>query len=261
MVKIIPMAGAGQRFVNEGYKTPKPLLPINNQAMVIAAADSLPQSEKTIFICQSDHVEQFGLTAALSSYGEISTVEGLTEGQACTCMIASEQISANEEIIIGASDNGLIYDKELFQNLRQEADVLVFGFTANPAVIQKPEAYGWIQVDSNNNVTGVSVKKAISDTPLNDWAVVGAFYFKRNQDFMNAVNQMIMNNTRINNEFYVDECINNAISMGLKVKLMPVEHYICWGTPNDYETYIYWQKYYQQELPKYLKYNIKRLII
>ncbi len=253
MVKIIPMAGAGQRFVDAGYTTPKPLLPINNQAMVIAAADSLPHSEKTIFICQAPHVKQFGLQQALSSYGEIATVEGLTEGQACTCMIASEQISADDEIIIGASDNGLIYDKELFQNLRQEADVLVFGFTGNPAVTQKPEAYGWIQVDDNNNVKGVSVKKAISDTPINDWAVVGAFYFKQNKDFMDAVNQMIANNTRINNEFYVDECINNAIAMGLKVKLMPVEHYICWGTPNDYETYLYWQKYYTKELPKYLK--------
>lgn len=253
MVKIIPMAGAGQRFVDAGYTIPKPLLPINNQAMVIAAADSLPQSKKNIFICQASHVEQFGLEKALSSYGEIVTVDGLTEGQACTCIIASEVIDANEEIIIGASDNGLIYDKELFETLRQEADVLVFGFTGNPTVIQKPEAYGWIKIDDSQDVLGISVKKPISDTPLNDWAIVGAFYFKRNQDFMCAVNQMISNNTRINNEFYVDECINNAIQIGLKVKLMPVEHYICWGTPNDYETYNYWQQYYKKELPKYLK--------
>lgn len=250
MVKIIPMAGAGQRFVDAGYTTPKPLLPINNKAMVIVAADSLPSCEKTIFICQAPHVEQFGLDKALSSYGDIVTVDRLTEGQACTCMIGAEKISIDEEIVIGASDNGLIYDKDVFEQLRQEADVLVFGFTGNSTVTQKPEAYGWIKVDDQNNVLEVSVKKPISNDPLNDWAVVGAFYFKRNQDFISAVNDMIAKNTRINNEFYVDECINNAISIGLKVKLIPVEHYICWGTPNDYETYLYWQQYYQHQLPK-----------
>lgn len=253
MVKIIPMAGAGQRFVDAGYTTPKPLLPITRKPMVIAAADSLPKSTKTVFICQQKHIEKYNLKDILLSYGEVFSVDGITEGQACTCMIASQVIDPLEEIVIGASDNGLIYDEKLFQTLRQDTDVLVFGFSGNPTVLQKPEAYGWIRIDKEQNVLGVSSKKPISDTPINDWAVVGAFYFKRNQDFIRSVDQMISNNTRINNEFYVDECINNAIVAGLKVKLMPVKHYICWGTPNDYKTYLYWQQYYQQELPKYLR--------
>jgi hypothetical protein len=67
--------------------------------------------------------------------------------------------------------------------------------------------------------------------------------------FVEAAERMIAQNRRINNEFYVDECINDVIQMGFKAKVFEVDHYICWGTPNDYKTFQYWEAYYQKVKP------------
>ena len=56
----------------------------------------------------------------------------------------------------------------------------------------------------------------------------------------------IRENIRVNGEFYVDSCIQEAIEMGLKVKVFEIDHYVGWGTPNDYETYKYWQSFFHK---------------
>jgi hypothetical protein len=53
-------------------------------------------------------------------------------------------------------------------------------------------------------------------------------------------------NIRSNNEFYVDDVLNQNIKTGLNVKVFQVENYICWGTPDDYETYSYWQRFFDK---------------
>lgn len=253
MVKLIPMAGAGKRFTEQGYTIPKPLLPVNGRYMVLSAADALPQSDQTIFICQKGHISRFKLNKALDLYGKIVAVDGVTEGQACTCLEGCTHIAPEEELLIGASDNGMIYHRDLFEKLKKEADILVFGFKGDPSVLKNPEAYGWIICDEKGTVSRISVKKTISTTPCNNWAVTGAFYFKKSKYFTAAAKEMILQNRRVNNEFYVDECINDAINAGLKVLLMPVKFYICWGTPEDYETYLYWQRFFTEELPGFLE--------
>ena len=47
---------------------------------------------------------------------------------------------------------------------------------------------------------------------------------------------------KVNNEYYVDTSINDAIKLGLKCVLFEIDYYICWGTPNDLRTFEYWQK-------------------
>ena len=115
-------------------------------------------------------------------------------------------------------------------------------------VLSNPNAYGWMRVDENDNVIGVSCKRAISDRPEKDNAVVATFWFRRGRIFVKAAEKMIAENDRINNEFYVDEVIQHAIALGYRVKVLPVQRYICWGTPEDYEvyrkTFTYWKNFY-----------------
>ena len=46
---------------------------------------------------------------------------------------------------------------------------------------------------------------------------------------------------------YVDECINDLIELGLRVKVFEVDKYICWGTPNDLKTYEYWEQFHKTQ--------------
>lgn len=242
------MAGAGSRFAEKGYKVPKPLLPILNEPMVIKASKALPYSDKSIFILRDFHIKDYQIDVAIKTYfpnSEIIVLDALTEGQASTCLMAKDFINNNEELVIGASDNGMFYDKNKFEELKSKADAIVFTFRNNNSVVEKPQAYGWAIVNEENEIGEMKVKFNMPN-PMKNHAVVGAFWFKHGSDFVFAAENMIQNNRRINNEFYVDECINDLIKMGKKVFALEVNQYICWGTPNDYETFLYWESYFKQ---------------
>lgn len=253
MIALIPMAGAGSRFVEAGYSTPKPILPMLGKPMVVSAADALPPSDEYIFIVRDFQIREYGVDEHLRTYFpdcRIIVLDHLTEGQAVTCLQAKAFINNDSELLIGASDNGMIYSTESFNKAKEEADALVFSFRNNPAVIEKPSAYGWIQANEHSGmIENMSVKVPISQNPISDHAVVGTFWFKKGSMFVEAAERMISRNRRINNEFYVDECINDLLALGYKAKVFEIEHYVCWGTPNDYETFNYWESFHEKTSP------------
>jgi hypothetical protein len=55
------------------------------------------------------------------------------------------------------------------------------------------------------------------------------------------VEHLINRDGRINGEFYIDSCINDAIDLGLRCHLFEVDNFLSWGTPNDLRTFEYWQ--------------------
>ena len=247
---LVPMAGAGSRFKEEGYKIPKPLILVNQKPMVVEATCHLPEGKKYIYICRKEHIKEDRIDNKIKQFFSNSKfihIEYLTEGQAATCLLAKNEINNNEELIIGACDNGMIWDQRKFNEEKIKTDCLIWTFRNNVTVVNKPEAYGWVEINKENEAKKVSVKVPISLNPTNDHAVVGTFWFKKGKYFVDAAEEMISRNKRINNEFYVDECINNLIKLGLKVKVFEVDKYICWGTPNDLKTYEYWQSFFKSQ--------------
>lgn len=242
------MAGAGSRFTEKGYATPKPLLPVMGLPMVVQATAALPDAQKHIFILRDFHISEYKIGNRILDYypdAEIIVLEELTEGQAVTCLKARQFINNSEELIIGASDNGMIYSREKFEAMKAKADAIVFTFRHNPAVLANPKAYGWVMADEHGLISEAKVKFNMPD-PMDHHAIVGAFWFKEGRDFVAASDKMIKENRRINNEFYVDECVNDLIQMGKKVMAFEVDQYICWGTPADYETFNYWEAYFKR---------------
>jgi hypothetical protein len=71
-------------------------------------------------------------------------------------------------------------------------------------------------------------------------------FFRKGKYFMEGLHANYRENIRSNGEFYVDDVINQNIKSGLKVKVFQVKNYICWGTPDDYETYCYWQSFFNK---------------
>lgn len=249
-INIIPMAGKGSRFADQGYKDPKPLLPVDGEAMVVHAAKSLPLSKRNIFVCLEDHLNRYPIKETLESSFENVKVVGLnqvTEGQAITISLGLENEDLEKPLFIAASDNGMLYDFNELEKFLSESDPDVFAFTfsGNPTSERNPQMYGWIKT-GGQDALAVSVKIPISNTPIKDDAIVGAFYFKSVRIYLEILNKLIEKNIRVNNEYYVDSMIGLAIELGFKTNVFRVDHYICWGTPNDYNTYFYWQKFFKK---------------
>ena len=239
-VNLIPMAGAGQRFVDAGYSVPKPLIRVDGQQMFLRAARCLPEADLWIFMCRREHLDKSDLESIIKMNfpkSEVLPVDYLTAGQASTCMLAQNHIELDDRLTIGACDNGMRYDMNSYTTLINKSDVLVWTFRNNPSVLIKPEMYGWVAVNNNGRATRVSCKKPISDTPLNDHAVIGAFSFSRAEYFFDSVESMITKDRRINNEFYVDIAIDECIRKNLQVFPFEVSNYDCWGTPKDLENF------------------------
>lgn len=252
-INLIPLAGLGSRFTKEGYSDPKPLIDVSGKAMIIRAARSLPEADKWIFVCRTEHLEKYPLRETLETEFPgcvIIDIDYLTEGQASTCMLAAEHIDPEDSLAIGACDNGMTWDKEKFESMvdDESIDAMLFSFRNNVTVERNPNAYGWIKVDEDEVVQGMSVKIPISDNPVHDHAVVGSFWFRRGQDFIDKTNQMIEKKRRINDEFYVDKVFDEFIEDGMKVKVFEIDKYICWGTPNDLRTYQYWEEYFMNQI-------------
>lgn len=260
---LIPMAGEGKRFQDAGYTISKPAIPTwdvrsgQKLPMVVCAANCLPGLEdggKNLIFVERDHHQQDGtedkIRARFPQARFLVTTE-LTEGQACTCLLAKKWIDGDEELLIAGCDNGMLFDAVRFDELCQEADLLVFTYRNNDAVLKDPDAYGWMKTDEAGNITGLSIKKALSDKPKNDHAVVATFWFRHGWQFVKAAEKMITENDRIHNEFYVDEAVKHALELGYRAKVFEIERYIGWGTPKDHQeyqtTFEYWRNFAGKE--------------
>lgn len=250
---ILPLAGFGSRFSKEGYELPKPLLDVDGKPMIIQAIQSIPQSSQNIFICLNDHINKYNLDIEIKKYypnSDIYGIDNVTEGQACTCMIGidNSNIDLENPILISACDNGVYYNVEKYQQLVDNTnnDVIVWSFRNEPTSRNNPNMYAWMETDSNDNIINVSCKyfdKNKHDIK-NSHVIIGTMFFRKGKYFVGGYNKNVNNNIRTNNEFYVDDVINQCIKDGLTVKVFEVENYICWGTPNDYKTYNYWKEHF-----------------
>ncbi len=260
---LIPMAGAGSRFVEKGYKQHKPAIPTTDRRtgqkipMVVAAVRDLPFDPQDpanilVFVIRDFHKKD-GLDEQIKAYFPTSrfiVIDKLTEGQACTCLLAKELIDNDEPLIIAACDNGMQMPPNSFEKQSREADAILFTFRGNDAVQEKPQAYGWVKTEGTS-VRDVSVKVPVSDNPIRDHAIVGTFWFRRGRDFVKGAEDMIAADDRVNGEFYVDQVFRYILRAGLKTEVLELERYLCWGTPADYEAYentlSYWSRFLKEE--------------
>jgi NDP-sugar pyrophosphorylase family protein len=248
---VLPMAGKGSRFADEGYELPKPLLDVGDKPMIFQAVNCLPKSNDNVFICLEDHINNFNVGEELiDKYPntKIISINETTEGQACTCEIGINQTKLNLEnpILISACDNGVYYDTKKYEELVNDEtiDIIVWTFRNNQASKTNPNAYAWLDVDEKGFIKHVSCKNFIYDDPLTTHAIIGTMFFRKGKYFMDGLNENYKIDSRTNGEFYVDDVLNQNIKAGLTVKVFEVENYICWVTPNDYKIFTYWKNFF-----------------
>ncbi len=249
---ILPLAGKGSRFQMKGYTTPKPLIDINGEPMIVRAVQSIPTCQKNIFICLEEHLRNYPLQKTLlGAFSEEKTtvvsIPETTEGQACTCAIGLENagVLPEDPILISACDNGVDFDPEAYMALENDpsVDVIVWSFTNNPTSKRFPHMYAWMDVDHSGTVKQVSVKKYLEGA---EHCIIGTMFFRKAGIFQEGFRAIQEANIRTNGEFYVDDMLNVLIQKGYTVKVFPVDAYICWGTPTDYEIYQYWYEHFSK---------------
>jgi HAD superfamily hydrolase (TIGR01509 family) len=224
---LIPMAGAGSRFAQAGYTFPKPLIQVNGTPMIQVVVDNLQLDANYIFVVQKEHVEKYNIDSMLKIIVPNCTVietNGLTEGAACTALLAKEFINNDNPLFFANSDQFVEWNPIEFMYAMQEtqADGGIVAFK------DTHPKWSFAKVDDNGIVTEVAEKNPISDD-----ATVGYYYWKNGSDFVKYAEQMIQKNIRVNNEFYVCPVFNEAIQDGKIIRIHRAEKMWGLGTPED----------------------------
>ncbi len=251
---LIPMAGAGARFSREGYAQAKPLVPVAGVPMARRSLDTLPSAETWIAACRTEHLRQDpSLERALRADGrqvQILPVDRLTEGQASTCLLARDWLDPDAPLLIAPCDTAMVYDQEDYAALTSDprVDCVVWTFRNHPHANRHPHQYGWLRATPAGEVLGVSVKAALHDAERarRDPGIIGAVWFRRARFFLEAADALMAQNRRVNGEFYVDSAIEVLVEQGRRARLFDVQHYLCFGAPDDVRTYEYWAAYFRK---------------
>ena len=229
MKVLIPMAGEGSRFKKEGYTFPKPLIDVNGKPMIQVVVENLDFDCEYIFLIRKQHISQYpGLLDSLSRITndkfKYVEVDGLTEGAACTALLAEDLINNDEDLLIANSDQYIDYESLNFHMLKNltNVDGIVFSFNA-----VHPK-WSFVKTNSRGYVTEVAEKK-----PISNIATCGIYWYRRGSDFVSCAKQMIENDVRVNNEFYIAPVYNELINSGKT--LIPFYVNKMWGigTPED----------------------------
>lgn len=229
---LIPMAGAGSRFELAGYTFPKPLIEVKGKPMIQVVVENLNLEANYIYVVQKSHRQKYNLDTLLNLITpgcKIVETDGITEGAACTALLAKQFIDNDAPLFFANSDQFVEWDSNEFMYKMNEtnADGGMVTFTAT-----HPK-WSFAKTDDKGLVTEVAEKN-----PISDIATVGYYYWKNGSDFVKYAEQMIENNIRVNNEFYVCPVFNQAIEDCKQIRTFNTAGMWGLGTPEDLNYYL-----------------------
>jgi NDP-sugar pyrophosphorylase family protein len=212
---VLPIAGRGSRFADAGYELPKPLIPVHGVPMIETVVRNVrpAATHRFIFVALADHLRHLGMRETLERAAPgcvIVPVDRVTEGAACTVLLAREYIDNGDRLMLANSDQWVDVDINHYLATmdREHADGLIMTMKADDP------KWSFVGLDPGGFVTRVVEKQVISDE-----ATVGIYNFRHGSDFVRAADTMIGKNLRVNNEFYVAPTYNELIAEGARVTI------------------------------------------
>ena len=231
------MAGMGSRFANAGFSQTKPFIDVSGKSMIVRVIENLwqPDARFILIVKKVDIEKNVKLFSQIKEKFcvDIVPIDGMTEGTACTVLFARSLLVPEDPIIVANSDQLI---DECFTQFLEDArlrnldgSILTFrDEELNPK-------WSYAKIDTQGFVTNVKEKKAISS-----YATVGVYYFQRSDDLINSIIQMVIENDRTNNEFYICPVYNYFIKNGKKIGIFNIDksqmHGL--GTPEDLQKYL-----------------------
>ena len=228
------MAGEGSRFAKEGYTFPKPLINVCGKPMIQLVVENLDFDCEYIFLVRKAHIDKY--TGLIDTLDRITNgrfqyvvVDGLTEGAACTALLAEGLIDNDEDLLIANSDQYIDYQAPNFNMLKNQTNCDAIVYTFN-AVHPK---WSFVKTNARGFITEVAEKK-----PISNIATCGIYWYRKGSDFVKYAKQMIDKDIRVNNEFYIAPVYNELVGDGKTLIPFYVDKMWGIGTPEDLNIFL-----------------------
>ena len=232
---LIPMAGRGSRFEEQGYTDKKPFIDVNGKPMIHRVIKNLgmefDKEYMFILICLQEDFDKYDFTEFEKVIGhnsyDVVILDDVTEGAAQTILQAKDLINDDTPLMTMNSDQLVDWDIERLFEMCEQFDGVI------PCFYGEGNAWSYARTLDNGYVQEVAEKKQISK-----YATAGYYYWKKGSDFVKYAEQMIEDNSRTNGEFYVAPVYNWAVLDGKRIGVFMVDKCYSLGTPEDLQEYL-----------------------
>ena len=232
---LIPMAGRGSRFEEQGYTDKKPFIDVNGKPMIHRVIKNLgmefDKEYMFILICLQEDFDKYDFTEFEKVIGhnsyDVVILDDVTEGAAQTILQAKDLINDDTPLMTMNSDQLVDWDVERLFEMCEQFDGVI------PCFYGEGNAWSYARTLDDGYVQEVAEKKQISNT-----ATAGYYYWKKGSDFVKYAEQMIEDNSRTNGEFYVAPVYNWAVLDGKRIGVFMVDKCYSLGTPEDLQEYL-----------------------
>lgn len=265
---LVPMAGRGQRFAElsgmvKDYSVPKPMIKVLGKPLVRwaiesysyflsldYASDSKPvKMSDLVFVCLQEHEDNFKISSYLQEVFNqginIIFTKQVTRGPAETTLLAKEFIDPNEDIIISDCDHhfdALPLWRVIGDNYRGSEYVGIL-----PIIKPTTTEPSWSYVVLNPKAEVIEIREKDPDLAnAMAYGVIGAYYFRRWDDFVEEASKMIEDNDKVGDsvkpEFYVSRVYQRIIQRQGKIKSAFISKGHILGTPKQLQEFLQGQK-------------------
>tara|TARA_R110000782_G_scaffold2447_2_gene9528 strand:- start:1813 stop:2553 length:741 start_codon:yes stop_codon:yes gene_type:complete len=231
-ILLVPMAGIGQRFLDKGYKTPKQFIDVGGKTMIEWSFRSFNWKDcEVIFIVRREQIDLWHadkrLKEIFGSNIKVVVAEEKTDGTVCSCLLAKEYI--DKDVPLGITTLDVYFRPHFDMNSIQDS----FGDGCLLTIETDNPGYSYSKLDSDGFVEKTAEKEVISKH-----GNVGFYCFKKGSDFVKYAEQLVVQNIRSKNEFYVAPLYNLLIKDGLKITTSPINQQFHMGTPHELDYFL-----------------------
>ena len=220
MKAIIPVAGYGKRFEPYSLKIQKCLLPVAGKPVLEHIIDKLINIgiDEVILVVGhlSEQVKSFSLKYKKIKLTCIDQKERLGLGHAIYQAIDL----TNDPILILLGDSVLELD---YNNIIENKYS-----TIGVAPVPDPERFGIVEIDDNNNILNFWEKPK---NPPSNMAISGIYYINSQFELVEAIDKLIINNVKTNNEYQLTDAFKIMLKNNHKFKAVKVDNCLDCGLP------------------------------
>lgn len=249
---VIPMSGIGRRFLEAGYKDPKPLILVDGKPMIHHVIDLFPGETDVSFICNDEHLATTPMRQILLDKVPTAKIFSVPvtnrQGPVDAVLQIAKEIDDKDEVIVSYCDYGTQWDyKGFLETMRAyNADGGIPCYTGFHPHMLGTDHYAYCK-HSNMVVEEVQEKKPFTDNKMSEYASNGTYYFRTGALMKQAFQSLVDRNLSLNNEYYVSMAMNMLIEQGLHVRIFEIQKMLQWGTPADLEEYQQWSTFFKNQ--------------
>lgn len=249
------MSGIGQRFINAGFETIKPLILVEGKPIIQHVIERFCVNDDYIFICNENHLKTTELEAVLTKLrpeGKIVPIKPHKYGPVYAVHKSEEFIDSNKPSIVNYCDFSWRWNYKEFINtmVKTNCDGCIVAYRDFHPHLLGPNLYASMLDDGQNCLKEIREKFTFTNNKMDCFQSSGTYYFKNGEILKTNFQELVDNGPTLNGEFYVSLVYNKMVAKNLSVYIYKIPIFLQWGTPEDLEEYIYWSDYFLSDTYK-----------